>query len=55
MEGEDVMEVKVYKERREHWKKGQKKRKETKGRTLRREKVNSSTFYVNSVSSGALV
>ena len=28
MDGEDVMEVEVYKERREHWKKGVEKREE---------------------------
>ena len=28
MDGEDVMEVEVYKERREHWKKREKKQKE---------------------------
>ena len=37
MDGEDVMEVKVYKERGEHWKMDRKKRKETEERTLREE------------------
>ena len=35
MNGEDVMEVEVYKERRERWKRGlEKMRKETEGRAL---------------------
>ena len=34
MDGKDEMEVEVYKEKGEHWKKGRKKRKETEGRTL---------------------
>ena len=37
MDGEDVMEVEVYKERGEHWKMDRKKRKETEERTLREE------------------
>ena len=37
MDGEDVMEVKVYKERGEHWKMDRKKRKEIEKRTLREE------------------
>ena len=37
MDGENVMEVKVNKKRREHWKGDWKKRKETEGRTLREE------------------
>ena len=38
MDGEDVMEVEVYKKRKEHWKGDKKKkRKETEGRTLREE------------------
>ena len=37
MDGEDVMEVKVYKERGEHWKMDRIKRKETEERTLREE------------------
>ena len=35
MNGEDVMEVEVYKERRERWKRGlEKRRNKTKGRAL---------------------
>ena len=34
MDGKDEMEVEVYKEKGEHWKKGRKKRKEIEGRTL---------------------
>ena len=37
MDGEDVMEVEVYKERGEHWKMDRKKRKEIEKRTLREE------------------
>ena len=37
MDGENVMEVKVNKKRREHWIGDWKKRKETEGRTLREE------------------
>ena len=37
MDGEDVMEVELYKERGEHQKMDRKKRKETEGRTLREE------------------
>ena len=37
MDGEDEIEVDVYKERGEHWKEGRKKRKEIEGRTMREE------------------
>ena len=37
MDGENVMEVKVNKKRREHWKGDWKKRKETKGKIFREE------------------
>ena len=35
MDGEDVMEIEVYKEKREHWKRGIGKRKGIEERTLR--------------------
>ena len=37
MDGEDEIEVDVYKERGEHWKEGRKKGKEIEGRTMREE------------------
>ena len=37
MDGEDEIEVDVYKERGEHWNEGRKKRKEIEGRTMREE------------------
>ena len=54
MDGEDEIEVDVYKERGEHWKEGRKKRKEIEGRTMRK-RVNNITFYTNLVSSGVLM
>ena len=54
MDGEDVMEVEVYKERGEHWKMDRKKRKEIEKRTLKK-RVNNTTFYTNLVFSGALL
>ena len=49
MDGKDEMEVEVYKEKGEHWKKGRKKRKEIEGRTLIEENEQY-YFYINLVS-----
>ena len=54
MDGKDVMEVEVYKGRREHWKGDGKKKKKQK-EELWKKKVNSTTSYTNLVSLGALV
>ena len=51
MDGEDVMEVQVYNERKEHWKGDQKKREKKQKEEHWEKKVNSTTFYTNPISS----
>ena len=55
MDDEDVMEVEVYNERKEHWKEGSKMREKKQKEEHWEKKMNSTTFYTNPVSSGALV
>ena len=56
MDGEDVMEVEVYKERGEHWTRGSEKEKRKRRKNTERERgVNSITVYTNSVFSRALL
>ena len=54
MDGEDVMEVEVYNERKEHWKRDREKREKKQKEEHWDKKVNSTTFYTNLVSSRAL-
>ena len=50
MDGEDVMEVEVYNERKEHQKGDQKKREKKQKEEHWEKKVNSTTFYTNPIS-----
>ena len=55
MNGEDVMKIKVYKERREHWKSDRRKREEKQKKEHWGEESEKYHFYSNQVSLGAFV
>ena len=55
MDGEDMIGVEVYKERKEHWKRGSRQKRKKQKEEHWEKKVNNITFYANLVSSGQLV
>ena len=55
MNGEDVMKIKVYKERKEHWKSDRREREEKQKKEHQGEESEKYHFYSNLVFSGASI